>query len=140
MVRQLRIDFSLLSVKILTTVMNYYPYFLIIFVLILSLPLIMILTSKIVRFIAGYTNQTSDSIYECGEPRVENSWTKIPIGYFKVALIFILFDIELVFVFPWILSLSNPSPEIYLSFITFIVILFLGWIYAYKKGFLKWEM
>ena len=103
--------------------MNYYPYFLIIFVLILSLPLIMILTSKIVRFIAGYTNQTSDSIYECGEPRVENSWTKIPIGYFKVALIFILFDIELVFVFPWILSLSNPSPEIYLSFITFIVIL-----------------
>ena len=73
--------------------MNYYPYFLIIFVLILSLPLIMILTSKIVRFIAGYTNQTSDSIYECGEPRVENSWTKIPIGYFKVALIFILFDI-----------------------------------------------
>ena len=120
--------------------MNYYPYFLIIFVLILSLPLIMILTSKIVRFIAGYTNQTSDSIYECGEPSVENSWTKIPIGYFKVALIFILFDIELVFVFPWILSLSNPSLEIYLSFITFIVILFLCWIYAYKKGFLKWEM
>ena len=78
--------------------------------------------------------------YECGEPSVENSWTRIPIGYFKVALIFILFDIELVFVFPWILSLNNPSPEIYLSFITFIVILFLGWIYAYKKGFLKWEM
>ena len=120
--------------------MNYYPYFLIIFVLILSLPLVMILTSKIVRFIAGYTNQTSDSIYECGEPSVENSLTRIPIGYFKVALIFILFDIELVFVFPWILSLNNPSPEIYLSFITFIVILFLGWIYAYKKGFLKWEM
>ena len=121
-------------------VSNNYPFFLIVFILILSLPILMITTSKILRFIIGYTNNTSDSIYECGEPRVQNSWTKIPISYYRIALIFILFDIELVFVFPWILSLSSPTPTIYISFITFVVILFFGWIYAYKKGFLKWEM
>ena len=100
----------------------------------------MILTSKILRFIAGYKNNTSDTIYECGELEIETSWTKIPISYFKIALIFILFDIEIVFIFPWIMSLSNSSVTIYYSFITFIIILFLGWIYAYKKGYLKWEM
>ena len=120
--------------------MSQYPFFLIIFMLIVSLPLVMILTSKILRFIAGYKNNTSDTIYECGEPEIETSWTKIPISYFKIALIFILFDIEIVFIFPWIMSLSNSSVTIYYSFITFIIILFLGWIYAYKKGYLKWEM
>ena len=62
--------------------MSYYPFFLIVFILILSLPILMITTSKILRFIIGYTNNTSDSIYECGEPRVQNSWTKIPISYY----------------------------------------------------------
>ena len=118
--------------------MSQYPFFLIIFILIVSLPLVMILTSKILRFIAGYKNNTSDTIYECGEPEIETSWTKIPISYFIAY--FILFDIEIVFIFPWIMSLSNSSVTIYYSFITFIIILFLGWIYAYKKGYLKWEM
>ena len=88
----------------------------------------MILTSKILRFIAGYKNNTSDTIYECGEPEIETSWTKIPISYFKIALIFILFDIEIVFIFPWIMSLSDSSVTIYYSFSTFIIMLFRGWI------------
>ena len=120
--------------------MNEYSYFLIVFVAFISIPLLMILLSKSVKFIIGRKSSTSDSIYECGESNIEGSWKQIPISYFKVALIFILFDIELVFIFPWVLSLSNPSKLSYFSFITFIIILFIGWIYAYKKGYLKWEM
>ena len=87
-----------------------------------------------------YLDHVSDTIYECGEPSIENSWKRIPISYFKIALVFILFDIELVFIFPWILNLSDPTPGSYFSFITFLIILFIGWIYAYKKGYLEWEM
>ena len=85
-------------------------------------------------------NDEKLEIYECGEPSIENSWKRIPISYFKIALVFILFDIELVFIFPWILNLSDPTPGSYFSFITFLIILFIGWIYAYKKGYLEWEM
>ena len=78
----------------------------------------MILTSKIIRFIIGSKQNVSDTIYECGEPSIEGSWKRIPIAYFKIALIFILFDIELVFIFPWIITLDNPTQLSYLSFIT----------------------
>ena len=115
-----------------------YSYFLVIFIAIISIPLLMILTSKVIKFTIGRKSTPLDSIYECGEPSIESSWKQIPISYFKIALIFILFDIELVFIFPWILSLSDPTKLSYLSFITFIIILFIGWIYAYKKGYLKW--
>ena len=92
------------------------------------------------EYFANSNTSPLDTIYECGEPSIETSWKQIPISYFKIALIFILFDIELVFVFPWILSLDDPTKLSYFSFITFIIILFIGWIYAYKKGYLKWEM
>mgnify|MGYP001322563054 CR=1 FL=1 len=117
-----------------------YSFFLIIFVAIIRIPLLMIFTSKVIKFILGRNTNPLDTIYECGEPSIETSWKQIPISYFKIALIFILFDIELVFVFPWILSLDDPTKLSYFSFITFIIILFIGWIYAYKKGYLKWEM
>jgi NADH-quinone oxidoreductase subunit A len=117
-----------------------YSFFIILFMALISLPLLMILTSKIVRFIIGSKKNVSDTIYECGEPSIEGSWKRIPIAYFKIALIFILFDIELVFIFPWIITLDNPTQLSYLSFITFLIILFIGWIYAYKKGYLDWEM
>ena len=120
--------------------MAQYSFFLVLFVVLISVPLLTILVSRIVKFIIGRKANTSDSIYECGEPSITNSWQRIPISYFKIALIFILFDIELVFIFPWILTLQNPTELSYVSFITFVIILFVGWIYAYKKGYLKWEM
>ena len=102
--------------------MMQYSYFLVIFIAIISIPLLMILTSKVIKFTIGRKSTPLDSIYECGEPSIESSWKQIPISYFKIALIFILFDIELVFIFPWILSLSDPTKLSYLSFITFIII------------------
>ena len=117
-----------------------YPFFIIVFLALISLPILMILTSKIIRFILGKKENVSNSIYECGEPSIETSWKRIPISYFKIALIFILFDIELVFIFPWILNLAEPTQGSYFSCITFLIILFIGWIYAYKKGYLEWEM
>ena len=81
-----------------------YPFFIIVFMALISLPILMILTSKIIKFIVGKRKNVSDTIYECGEPSIENSWKRIPISYFKIALVFILFDIELVFIFPWILN------------------------------------
>ena len=67
-----------------------YSFFIILFMALISLPLLMILTSKIIRFIIGSKQNVSDTIYECGEPSIEGSWKRIPIAYFKIALIFIL--------------------------------------------------
>ena len=60
-----------------------YPFFIIVFMALISLPILMILTSKIIKFIVGKRKDVSDTIYECGEPSIENSWKRIPISYFK---------------------------------------------------------
>ena len=73
-------------------------------------------------------------------PKLKHLGPKFQYHILKFALIFILFDIEIVFIFPWIMSLSNSSVTIYYSFITFIIILFLGWICLCARKIFKWEM
>lgn len=77
--------------------------------------------------------------YECGEDPEGIAWIRFNVGYYLVALIFILFDVETVFLFPWALTLKKLGLIVFIEMIIFIGILFLGWIYAYKKGDLEWK-
>ena len=90
-----------------------YPFFIIVFMALISLPILMILTSKIIKFIVGKRKNVSDTIYECGEPSIENSWKRIPISYFKIALVFILFDAAIVPLCSSTIffTILRPSPE-----------------------------
>jgi len=78
------------------------------------------------------------SIYECGFEPINSPRTKFNIKFYLVALLFVLFDLEVVFVFPWAVNLYYLGLFGYYTMIFFLFVLTLGFIYEYKKGALEW--
>ncbi len=82
-----------------------------------------------------------ETTYECGEPPIGNSWVQFDIRFYNVALLFIIFDVEVAFLFPWAASFGPASagrmPAI-IEVLAFIVVLGLGFIFAWRKGDLDW--
>ena len=87
-------------------------------------------------------NYIKQSIYECGFETISGPWNQFNFRYYPVALLFIIFDLEVVFLFPWAVSFGSMSREfgvfILIEAMIFIGILALGWIYALKKNVLNW--
>lgn len=76
--------------------------------------------------------------YECGIPTVGNSWVQFNVGYYLFALLFLIFDVELVFLYPWAVVVKDVGFPALVEIVIFLFILFLGFLYAHKKGALKW--
>ena len=79
------------------------------------------------------------SPYECGFEPFDDARTKFDIRFYLVALLFIIFDLEVAFLFPWAISLENIGLFGYFSMMIFLIILTIGFIYEWKKGALEWE-
>ena len=79
------------------------------------------------------------SPYECGFEPFDDARTKFDIRFYLVALLFIIFDLEVIFLFPWAVSLKNIGIFGYTSMMVFLFILTIGVIYEWKKGALEWE-
>ena len=77
--------------------------------------------------------------YECGIPTRGGSWVQFKVGYYLFAILFLMFDIETVFLFPWAVVVSEVGAYALVSVGFFLVILILGLAYAWKKGALEWE-
>ena len=78
------------------------------------------------------------SAYECGEDPIGSSWIKFNIRFYVVALIFILFDVEIVFLFPWALVFKQMGWLAFSEMLVFIAILLVGFAYVWVKGDLDW--
>lgn len=78
------------------------------------------------------------AIYECGELPISNSWIQFNVRYYLFALIFVIFDVEVVFLFPWAVVFNSFGLIAFVEMMIFIAILILGLIYAWRKGILKW--
>lgn len=76
--------------------------------------------------------------YECGEQTVGKSWVHFNVGYYLFALLFLVFDVEAAFLFPWALVFREVGLIGLIEVGIFIAILFLALIYAWKKGVLEW--
>lgn len=76
--------------------------------------------------------------YECGIPTTGVSWIQFNVGYYLFALIFLIFDVELVFMYPWATVVKEIGVIALVEIIIFMFILFMGLLYAWKKGALKW--
>jgi NADH:ubiquinone oxidoreductase subunit 3 (subunit A) len=76
--------------------------------------------------------------YECGEDPDGGAWVRFHPRYYLVALVFVLFDVEAIFLLPWAVSLRSVGSVALWSMIVFLAILMLGWVYAVKKGALRW--
>ena len=77
--------------------------------------------------------------YECGAEPIGEAWVQFPVGFYLVALIFIVFDALAVFLFPWALTLRSLGLWAVGIMALFLGILSLGWLYAYKEGILEWK-
>jgi NADH-quinone oxidoreductase subunit A len=79
------------------------------------------------------------STYECGETPVGSPWIRFNVRFYVIALIFLIFDVEVVFLFPWALVFKQLGMFAFLEMVVFIVILGVGFIYAWVKGDLDWD-
>lgn len=77
--------------------------------------------------------------YECGEAPDGLAWVKFHPRYYVVALLFVLFDVETVFILPWALNVESLGTAAIVEMFVFIGILILGWLYALRKGALRWQ-
>src|SRR5499426_813082 len=77
--------------------------------------------------------------YECGAEPIGSAWVQFPVGFYLVALIFIVFDALAVFLFPWALVLRSLGPAAVGIMAIFMGILGLGWLYALREGILEWK-
>jgi NADH-quinone oxidoreductase subunit A len=79
------------------------------------------------------------SPYECGFAPFEDARMKFDVRYYLVAILFILFDLEIAFLFPWAVALKDIGAVGFWSVMVFLAILVVGFIYEWKKGALDWE-
>ena len=80
-----------------------------------------------------------NSPYECGFEAFEDARMKFDVRYYLVAILFILFDLEIAFLFPWAVVLQDIGFEGFVAMMIFLVILIVGFAYEWKKGALEWE-
>jgi NADH-quinone oxidoreductase subunit A len=80
-----------------------------------------------------------NSPYECGFEAFEDARMKFDVRYYLVAILFILFDLEIAFLFPWAVSLKDIGVVGFWAIMEFVGILVIGFVYMWKKGALDWE-
>ena len=101
------------------------------------------LVSSVILGRAGRRNPTKDSAYECGMLPQGPAQPRFSVKFYLVAMLFILFDLEIVFMYPWAVVFKEfvaaGNPVIFWSMLSFAGILTVGYVYAIKKGVLDWR-
>ena len=80
-----------------------------------------------------------DDPFECGIESIGDARSPISIKYFLVAILFVLFDVEVIFMYPWAVNFKELALKGLLEMFTFMAVLFIGLMYIFRKGALKWE-
>lgn len=84
-------------------------------------------------------NKAKEEAYECGIPTKGTSYIQFRVGYYLFAIIFLIFDVETVFIFPWAVVMKDLGMIAFIEILIFLGILGLGLLYAWNKNALKWE-
>jgi len=94
-----------------------------------------------VSLLTGSYNPTADKLseYECGFPAFEDPRSQFDVRFYLIAILFIVFDLEAAFLFPWAVSLKETGWTGWLAMVVFLAELALGLAYAWKMGALDWE-
>ena len=99
----------------------------------------------VVPLLLGYVlgpnrpDPAKNSPYECGFEAFEDARMKFDVRYYLVAILFILFDLEIAFLFPWAVVLRDVGLTGFVAVLIFLSILVVGFVYEWKKGALEWE-
>ena len=96
---------------------------------------------QLIGFLCGPNrpDRAKNSPYECGFEAFEDARMKFDVRYYLVAILFILFDLEIAFLFPWAVVLDQIGLAGFVAMMLFLGILVVGFVYEWKKGALEWE-
>ena len=104
--------------------------------------LLMVLLPSLFRLM-GIVSQKPDpvktSTYECGMETIGKTWVQFNFRYYFYALIFVALDVLVIFVYPWAVDLRNLGLAAFIAIFTFIFIITVGWVYAWRKKVLEWK-
>jgi NADH-quinone oxidoreductase subunit A len=98
---------------------------------------IALIAAKVVR--PSKPNPVKNSTYECGEIPIGETWVRFNVRFYVVALVFLLFDVEVVFLLPWAIVFKQLGWFAFIEMIIFVAILLAGFAYVWVKGDLDWE-
>ncbi|MDR2470263.1 MAG: NADH-quinone oxidoreductase subunit A [Tannerella sp.] len=115
-------------------------YFVLLIISLLTAILLVVAALGIARLISprSYNPQKGEA-YECGIPTRGPSWMQFKVGYYLFAILFLIFDVETVFLFPWASVVQELGVGGLLSVLFFLAVLALGLAYPWKKGALEWK-
>ncbi len=100
-----------------------------------------VITTMLVTHYVGPKRKTSDKLasFECGIDSQGNARLPFSIKYFLTAILFVLFDVEVIFMYPWAVNFKALGTNGFIEMTLFVATLLLGFVYIIKKGALKWE-
>ena len=100
-----------------------------------------VVTTLVATHLLGPKRRTAikDETFECGIESQGDAHTPFSIKYFLVAILFVLFDVEVIFMYPWAVNFKALGLKGLLEMFTFMAVLFIGLMYIFRKGALKWE-
>ncbi len=106
------------------------------------IPTSMLLLSWLAQFVRIRPRKPSlvkSEIYECGMETIGGRWVQFNFRYYLYALLFLVFDVTVIFIYPWAIQVRSLGLFAFLEITAFILILALGWAYAWRKGALEWK-
>ena len=128
---------SLVAIPDLGAVTDYVPV-LVMLVFALGFAAVNLLLSFVLGKKAG-TNPVKEAAYECGMPPITDAHQQFSVKFYLVAILFVLFDIEVIFLYPWAVHFNQMPVFLFFEMLVFLGILFLGWWYVIRKGAVNWS-
>jgi NADH-quinone oxidoreductase subunit A len=104
-----------------------------------SLPLMVSFLLRVLRIRPEAPDPVKMDTYECGVETEGDSWVQFNFRYYLVALLFVIFDVEVVFLYSWAVAFPDLVVVAYIEALTFIAILVIGYLYAWRKHALEWR-
>jgi NADH-quinone oxidoreductase subunit A len=107
----------------------------------LALPAVALLASALftrLKIRPRNPNAIKSETYECGVPTEGTAWVQFHVGYYTFAIVFVVFDVEAIFLYPWAVALRQVAVYGFLEAALFVGVLFLGLAYAWRKRALEW--
>lgn len=98
--------------------------------------MIALVLSRLLQTHRPYAKKTE--IYECGMPTIGTAWVRFKLSYFIVGLLFLIFDVSVLFLYPWAVEFTNMGAYALVEIVVFLVVITAALIYAMKEGALKW--
>ncbi len=92
------------------------------------------------KVLGPYARERAKGVsYECGMLPIGNNWAQVHVRYYLIAILFLIFDVEAVFIFPWAVTFLDLPEYVFYEMVVFIAVLALGLLYAWRRGVLEWK-